>query len=249
MDYDFLRPCGKCIGCWTQKRTDWAIRLYHESQMHDSGSMVTMTYDQEHLPADGKLQISDPQKFIKRLRRASNEPVRYYVSGEYGERTGRAHWHLIVFGPNLMSGARPKNSQAESKNYFNPKIEELWGMGSTDVVPISPAACSYVAGYVNKKAGQEGVTTQSRKPPIAKPWVEQNLDYLIRRARVDGQIGVGNRRYPIPGIYMEWFPEELGEILDLKGEHVPPYKRGSEKINRNRELNHKARVALRMGKI
>ena len=95
---DYWIPCGKCIGCKTDSRQDWIVRLYHESTLHKNSAMITLTYDDEHLPPGNDLRYLDVQKFLKRMRRDRNEEIRYYIAGEHGEKYGRAHWHMILFG-------------------------------------------------------------------------------------------------------------------------------------------------------
>lgn len=75
--------CGSCLGCRLDRSRDWAIRIVHESQLHELGngnSFVTLTYrdpidcDQEqlnkglHIPDDWSLHKEHFQKFMKRLR-------------------------------------------------------------------------------------------------------------------------------------------------------------------------------------
>ena len=244
LDYDFMRPCGRCIGCITDLRQDWAVRLYHESKLHDQAAMITLTYADEFLPERGELKYHDVQVFLKRIRRDAQQELRYYVAGEHGEKYGRPHWHMILYGADYLEGSQKYGSE-ENPRFRNSRIDEMWAKGNTDIIPVSAQSCAYAAGYVNKKAGEEGVYRQSRKPPIAKPWVEQNLDYLISRSRADGRLGVGHRRYTIPKIYLEWFPDELSEIIDRNKEHTAPFESLSEIKNRNRETNRYARVNIR----
>ena len=48
-------PCGRCLGCKADQSLMWSIRCYHESQLHDQCSFITLTYDDAHLPQDGKI--------------------------------------------------------------------------------------------------------------------------------------------------------------------------------------------------
>ena len=38
------------------------------------------------------------QRFMKRLRMKIGVPVRYLLCGEYGEKRGRPHFHILLFG-------------------------------------------------------------------------------------------------------------------------------------------------------
>ena len=77
-------PCGQCIGCRLQKSLDWAVRCVHEKSLHEESSFVTLTYDDEHLPANGSLVYRDFQLFMKRYRKITGSGVRFLMCGEYG---------------------------------------------------------------------------------------------------------------------------------------------------------------------
>ena len=66
--------------------------------MHPHNAYITLTYNDDHLPANGSLQPRDLQLFWKRLRKARTPGIRYYACGEYGDQTARPHYHAIIFG-------------------------------------------------------------------------------------------------------------------------------------------------------
>lgn len=126
-------PCGRCIGCRMSRAREWALRCTLELAQHESSKWCTLTYDEEHLPPT--LRKRDLSGFLKRLR-ARGERVRFFASGEYGERTQRPHYHAILFGLSDPS-----------------RVQDSWRYGHSRVDPVSPAAISYVAGYCAKKVG------------------------------------------------------------------------------------------------
>lgn len=103
IDYDkeelpVLVPCGKCIPCLTSKRHEWVIRLEEEFKYSKSAQFITLTYDEKHIRTDYSLCKKDLQDFMKRLRkRDGTNKIRYYATGEYGSRTGRPHYHILLF--------------------------------------------------------------------------------------------------------------------------------------------------------
>lgn len=128
-------PCGTCLGCRTTRTQHWALRCRLETADHHHNCVVTLTYDDEHVPLT--LQKRDLQLWIKRLRQAARARIRYFACGEYGERHGRPHYHAILFG-------LPKDSAA---------IAKAWQLGGIHTDHATPAAISYIAGYVTKKIG------------------------------------------------------------------------------------------------
>jgi len=91
-------PCGKCIGCRLVKRRSWAIRCMHEASLHNENSFLTLTYDDNHDKLS--LDYSDFQSFIRRVRKKFGK-VRFFMCGEYGDLTRRAHFHALFFWPNF----------------------------------------------------------------------------------------------------------------------------------------------------
>lgn len=85
---------------------------------------------------------SDCQKFLKRLRFHSkdkyNEEIRFYAVSEYGPRTYRPHWHLLLFF----------NSD-ELTSSIQQLVSESWSYGRTTCELSRGGSASYVASYVN----------------------------------------------------------------------------------------------------
>ena len=85
---------------------------------------------------------SDCQKFLKRLRFHSktkyNEEIRFYGVSEYGPRTYRPHWHLLLFF----------NSERLSE-VISQLVSESWSYGVANCELSKGGSASYVASYVN----------------------------------------------------------------------------------------------------
>lgn len=94
----FTVKCAKCIGCRQDHARDWALRCEHELRDHDKSCFLTLTYDEKHLPEDRSVDVRHLQLFFKRLRKKYGEGIRYIASGEYGDKRGRPHYHVLLFG-------------------------------------------------------------------------------------------------------------------------------------------------------
>lgn len=92
-------PCGKCVPCLNRRVDDWAFRLINEAKVSDSSMFVTLTYVVPPMSENGFMTLdkSDLQRFFKRLRKTTSKKIKYYAVGEYGGRTNRPHYHLILF--------------------------------------------------------------------------------------------------------------------------------------------------------
>ena len=174
-------PCGQCLGCKGQVQRDWALRSYHEATLHESDWMdsktrvvtklpnscvLTLTYDQDHLPIGGALCHDDFQRFMKRLREfrtrvlGLDSPLRYFMCGEYGKK-GRPHFHCVLYGHTfhdtyecrLADGKIVRMSYSLDRLWSQPSIpgEPATKIGNAVVDEFSFAGAAYVAGYVAKK--------------------------------------------------------------------------------------------------
>lgn len=231
LDPDYEIPCGKCLGCRASQSRDWGVRMFHETQMHERNCMITLTYDDDHLPEDGKISVHHAQKFLKRMRKHGHK-LRYVLAGEYGEQTKRPHYHIAYFGDDFLTGAVHLNK----KLYYNDQLTEIWGQGHVTINPLEVGSCMYIAGYVQKKVGDaDTFALQSRRPPIGKDWVIKNRHLLGNRQTFN----IFGNEFPIPRKYFEWIVE-----LDYQSGLKKPVRLDIPTA-RNREINHTGRRNLR----
>lgn len=149
--------CGQCYGCRLERSRQWAVRCMHEAQLHDDNAYVTLTYDDHHLPADGGLRYRDFQLFMKRLRK-SFPGTRFFVCGEYGERTERPHYHALLFGMKFADQAYWMTSKAGYRLYRSPKLEQLWPLGQSLIGEVTFESAAYCARYILKKVTGDEAT-------------------------------------------------------------------------------------------
>lgn len=190
----FKIPCGQCTDCRIRKGSDWTSRLVHESKFHLVSSFLTMTYDDAHLPEHETLVPRDMQLFVKRVRKHyPGVKLRYFGVGEYGEKTHRPHYHMILFGAAFLEDRRPhsKNS-AGDQLYTSATLEKLWGKGHCLIGNVSPQSCGYVAQYAFKKInGKLGEEHYRRVDPrTGETWVLQK-----EFANMSTHPGIGYEHY------------------------------------------------------
>lgn len=151
---------------------------------------------------------SDVQKFIKRLRRHLeyrpkikqdgrdhvDKPIRYFCVGEYGTKSRRPHYHLIVFGwkPSDMV-FHEERGKGEGRYVISrsAQVEKLWTYGFSTVCEVNVGVAKYCAQYVTKKFARfdevnsendwicPEFTLQSVKNGgIGSPWLEKYYQQL-----------------------------------------------------------------------
>lgn len=127
-------PCGRCAFCLTNRRNQWAFRIYHEMKMQCTpdwlgryvlpGYFLTLTYADWMLPRldDGRptLRFRHIQLFFKRIRKAGYK-CKYIAVGEYGPETQRPHYHLILWTdcPQLKLDAFWSNSDNKLRGHIH----------------------------------------------------------------------------------------------------------------------------------
>lgn len=194
IDLPLSLPCGKCIGCFRDKAIAWGVRCFHEASLHERNCFITLTYRDDCCPVS--IDRRDVQLFIKRLRKLSK--CRYFACGEYGTRTRRPHYHALLFGVDFLGGAYQINDQLWS----NPFVDRVWGKGLVSIGRLELANCMYVAGYCNKKLGdQDTFSLMSRRPGIGHTWLDRYGDDLVRTGRVI----IEGQSYSIPRTYYNWY--------------------------------------------
>ena len=145
--------CGQCLPCRINRSRLWTHRLMLESLKHGDSSFVTLTYREEDLPPGGTLVPKDAQDWLKRLRAAiSPARVRFFLVGEYGDRTERPHYHAALFGvPGCLHRYPDAYLRSKCKCEACVLIRSTWSKGNTDAAFLSKDSAGYLAGYVTKK--------------------------------------------------------------------------------------------------
>jgi len=119
-------------------------------------SFLTVTYSEEHLPADGSLSREHYKLFLHRLRRSTryhfDRGLRFFGVGEYGDRTARPHYHFILFGDDFRDDRRRwKESPTGEPMFVSQRLDDVWGKGQCLIGQVTPESARYVSGYVLKK--------------------------------------------------------------------------------------------------
>lgn len=177
--------CGTCIACRARKAKSWGVRLQLEMAQHAESLFVTLTYDVENLPAEGSLYKKQLSEYLKRVRsrihHSFGRKLRFFGCGEYGTRTGRAHYHVLLFGVGMWAHRH---------------VAEAWPFGFSHIKPADPGAGMYVAGYVVKKLTaqqREGREPEfllmSRRPGIGAGAADRLAELGLKHAMVYDDYG------------------------------------------------------------
>lgn len=229
-------PCGTCPGCLMERSQGWSLRCRHEAQCWDYNVFVTLTYDDEHLPWHGSLNKLHVSKFVRAVRDkftgvqcapgSESRPIRFFACGEYGSRTQRAHYHVLLF--NVFFENRVKHGK---DTYYCPDLSSIWPYGSHLIGSLTPASAAYTAGYATKKvsgrlereAAYEAVNPHtgevvmrvpefnlmSRRPGIGQYWYDR-FKTDIRK----GFLVMDGKEVPVPRYYENKFVVDFPELAE-----------------------------------
>lgn len=186
---EVVGACGTCVQCRAVRRRDVVGRAIAEGRdpACRGSTFTTLTYGHDNRyscavdhPHANKLEYSDVQKWIKRIRKRQipgskqKYRVRYMVAGEYGTLKGRAHWHALLFW------------QSEVPEYSDEvrwTSDPFWSEGFTNWQKASSKAIAYVAKYVSKSNIDPATETcfhGSFKPLIGgaffRQWAELHVE-------------------------------------------------------------------------
>jgi hypothetical protein len=175
----------------------WTSRIMLEAKLHPVNSFWTFTYSDDNMLHTTKgLATLVPDHltlFIKRLRFAYQQRdgalLRFYAVGEYGDDSGRPHYHAALFNfPSCVRGVTQPRRDGVCCEVCS-WVGKLWGKGNVFAGQLEDASASYLAGYVTKKYTKadhpwlEGrapeFARQSNKPGIGKDFIPEVASTLL----------------------------------------------------------------------
>jgi hypothetical protein len=200
--------------------------MMHELEYHDSAVFVTLTYDDDHvLDVDGSIRRDEFQNFMKRLReRVSPRRLMYYACGEYGGKTGRPHFHAIIFGLKMCGDCsscstwRRGFGKGPTDGSDCEHLLLAWDRGMVHVGDVTRGSCRYVADYLQKNVGEVDFGGREKafslmSKGIGKRWM---MDHLDQVEKLELQKGT-RKRVGVPRYYRK-------KLIDLHSESMFDYK-------------------------
>lgn len=194
-------PCRQCINCAMKKAREWSMRNCLEARDFDDDQkwFLTLTYDNDNVNKVNKvnsLSHSDITNFMKKLRSYfKDDKIRFFASGEYGSKTYRPHYHIILYGITFKNSSfeflySKKSGDKTFYYYRNDIIQKLWDKGITVICNFDDAEASYVSQYTTKKLNNyknpyyylkekkiiPEFIQMSRRPGIAKHYYDIHKD-------------------------------------------------------------------------
>lgn len=253
-------PCGKCYECKARRISGWSFRLMKEAERSDSAFFITLTYDLESviITNNGFMTLSktvygkackikdrteynaqnssDIQTFIKLLRyheKGTDKSIKYYTCGEYGGKSGRPHYHAIVFNASLSNlvGERVAtqiqlgNIRLDGKKPFTCRH---WKYGHITIGTLTGASVGYTLKYISKPSRiplhsrddrvpeyslmSKGLGDNYLTPSVIK-WHKQDLENRMYVPIEDGK-RIAMPRIFKEKIYTKWQREKISQHVE-----------------------------------
>lgn len=96
LEEEVVIPCGKCVGCLSDRSKAWAVRCIHEASLYEKNCFITLTYDNDKIieqcaikdknglikfPVMLTLNKQDYVLFMKKLRSFNERNAYGFVNG------------------------------------------------------------------------------------------------------------------------------------------------------------------------
>ena len=213
-------PCGQCMACRVNQKRFWTGRIMLEWYHAPESWFVTLTYENAPLVFNVESglweQTLDPTHYVFWLKRWRKRfgPVRFFLVGEYGDKTQRPHYHAIIFN--------------QSRHAIEEMVVSTWQLGHVSVKPMAGAMAKYVSQYCLKKmtkrhwdigARYPEFSRKSTRPPLGNLGVKQisatlftrrGAAMLAAKGDVPGSFRIDGATYPLGHYWMNWLRKEHG---------------------------------------
>lgn len=206
----------------------WSLRLLAEMRLSVYARFLTLTYRDENLPP--VLDLRDVVLFMKKLRKRFHPAkIRFFCCGEYGTRTQRPHWHLMMF--------LSEPTVVEDLGGYGEKSLLSWQNGFVYVGDVTLKSAMYVAKYSLQSVAdaEPCAVTMSRRPGIGLKYFKDLGEWCA--TKMDSING------PPPHIAVgkQWLPLDR----NAKATFVDAYLRngGAIDVTSNKYADHLVAVA------
>lgn len=270
-------PCRKCIGCRLDYSREWANRGYLEAKKSDNNYFVTLTYDDNYIYIpdtfiskngitytktddwNGTLIKDHFSKFIHDLRQImdreqNHKGFKFLGCGEYGGKTNRPHYHVILFNIPLPSDTFYNSRLINKEFYFQNKyIERSWRYGISNITTATWSTIAYVSRYVTKKIygtqAEEEYSSKGQIPEFIRMSKGIGRDYYENEKSniyKNDEIIIKNRQgvhSTIPPKYFDKLyekenPEKFNEIKNKRKKEIKDINKIKDKTFSMGRLEH-----------
>lgn len=229
--------CRTCDECVAVRRHNWVSRAMAEKSCHPQSFVVALTYsDESQFTRDGAafFRYNDVRLFLARLRDQIRQAtgkvaaLRFIAAGEQGSRSGRCHWHIVLFSDvDLLSIGEfrapwgvvtAKKDIVAPVGVDMPRSWTMWPHGFCQVQEPDEGGMHYAMSYALKdqfnvsnsrdskriSRAEEfatGLFRMSKQPPIGAGFIDELIYEMYTRGFVLPKL-----QLQVPGLSGYWYP-------------------------------------------
>lgn len=216
--------------------------FYTEDSKYENGEILgtqnvddseqTSTFVQPNVIKNQTLVPKHLQDFIKLLRRSQDynygKKLRFYACGEYGSKSMRPHYHILIFGVHLPEPASDAwRKQLTGYSVYEDKyLESIWKRGNVIVGSCTFESVEYVARYMLKK--QKGddrffymfnhivppFTRMSLRPGIGLKYYDEHKEEMYKLDELFLETEKKGLKVKPPLYFDRKFMEEFPDLYD-----------------------------------
>lgn len=170
---------------------EWSARLQHELAVNPYSAFVTLTYNDENLRYKVLPTLCKPdlQKYHKRLRKHIS--YKFYQVGEYGEKYGRPHYHVLMFSSSLIPSKL---------------LKEEWPYGLSHIGLVESKSVGYVVSYIRKNVKERNALEKLRDNPFMTCSHGLGYGYMVNNKQAindQESVRVNGGRTKVPRYYLK----------------------------------------------
>lgn len=197
--------CKQCLQCRIARQSGLALQCVMEQSQSLCADFWTLTYRD----APEEFDYKDFSLFLKRLRKWNRSagnlmPIRYFACGEYGSKSGRPHYHALIF--NALS---PDTDRLRTR---------LWPHGFVYIGTVTHSSIRYTARYCLKfgEKGDLGFAHWSTKPVLGHVGMALLGQYMrlhqpqALEAKPPTMVEIEGKRYQLNDAMRKAFAEGAG---------------------------------------
>lgn len=247
-----LVACNHCYACTLNSSAEWATRIMFEAKKYECNFWLTLTYNDDNLPIAEKMNFGEETftnygdemwitgtlvpdhitTFLKSLRknyeRKGHKGIKFYLCGEYGEKTKRPHYHIVLMNCPLdisqFYGSHiDTNFKAHWKSH---ELKRYWDKGIHDICELEWSDAAYTARYCAKKifktVSNRDYAANGKEPEfvrmsrgIGKDYFLENKEKIIKQDGVVAKTVKGNvTKVKMPRYYMKLIEKENPQLFE-----------------------------------
>lgn len=171
---------------------------------------------------------------MKKLRKLQNDPMGVFVTGEYGEKNKRPHWHAIIFNYRPSDLVYRRSNDNGDRIYTSSTIDDLWDYNDPEKAPteigdVTFQSAGYCARYAAKKLvhgkDQEHefkpISKKSNKNAIGKKWLEKYWPDVFNYGQI---VLPDGKTCSIPRYYEKWFQKNQPQAWEAYVKQTKQHK-------------------------